>query len=234
KPVAVGAAGSFVGTKSATTLPVEDARLRAAGQDQVTLRDYQVASIADFWNCVEATWRKSILVAPTGSGKTVTGGEIIRQAVGRDWRVVVVTHRRELVKQTSLKLYDAGVKDHGIIAAGFPPRPSAPVQVCSVQTLHARAIRSQRIELPPAELIVIDECHHARARTWQAIIEAYSNAIVLGLTATPARGDGRGLGNLFDGLIESATVRELIERGFLVPPVYYAPSRPDLDGVHIR
>jgi DNA repair protein RadD len=98
-----------------------------------------------------------------------------------------------------------------------------------------RALRSRRIDLPPAELIVVDECHHARARTWQEIIEAYPNAVVLGLTATPARGDGRGLGNIFDCLIESATIKELIERGFLVSPVYYAPTRrPDLEGVHIR
>jgi DNA repair protein RadD len=101
-------------------------------------RDYQLASIADFWSRVEAEWRKPILVAPTGSGKTVTGAGIIAQEVAKGWRVIVVVHRRELVEQTSRKLFDAGV-EHGIIAAGFPLRPSAPVQVCSIQTLHARA-----------------------------------------------------------------------------------------------
>jgi len=197
-------------------------------------RDYQLASIADFWSRVETEWRKPILVAPTGSGKTVTAAEIIRQAVEKGQRVVVVVHRRELVRQTSRKLYDAGVKNHGIIAAGFPPRPTAPVQIASVQTLYARALRTRKIDLPPAELVVVDECHHARARIWHGIINAYPGAVILGLTATPARGDGRGLGNIFDYLIESATIPQLIERGFLVQPIYYAPSKPDLEGVHVR
>ena len=66
------------------------------------------------------------------------------------------------------------------------------------------------MELPPADLLVIDECHHARAMTYQKILEAYPNAIVVGLTATPCRGDGRGLGNVFEAMLETPQIGELI------------------------
>jgi superfamily II DNA or RNA helicase len=84
----------------------------------------------------------------------------------------------------------------GIVKAGFPPRPSAPVQVCSIQTLHERAVRRRSIDLPDAKLVFVDECHHARAQTYQSIIDAYPNSVIIGLTATPCRSDGRGLGNI--------------------------------------
>ena len=119
--------------------------------------------------------------------------EIIRRAVERNQRVLVLAHRRELIEQASRKLHAAGV-DHGICQAGFPSRPGEPVQVASVQTLYARAVRSTRMELPSADLLVIDEAHHAPARTYRRIVEAFPNAIILGVTATPCRADGRGLG----------------------------------------
>ena len=81
---------------------------------------------------------------------------------------------------------------HGIIQAGFSPRPLEPVQVASVATLHVRAIRTNKMELPPADLLIIDEAHHCPAASYRAIIEAYPDAVLLGLTATPCRGDGRG------------------------------------------
>ena len=77
------------------------------------------------------------------------------------------------------------------------------VQVAAIQTLHARAIRRERMELPPADLLVVDECHHCPAQTYRKIIEAYPDAMLLGLTATPCRGDGRGLGGIFETMIEA-------------------------------
>jgi superfamily II DNA or RNA helicase len=82
--------------------------------------------------------------------------------------------------------------------------------------------------------VVIDEAHHARARTYQQIVDAYPDAIVLGLTATPVRYDGRGLGNIFERLIECPQIGELIQMDRLVKPRIYAPVRPDLRGVKIR
>ena len=77
------------------------------------------------------------------------------------------------------------------------------VQLASVQTLWVRAMRSEAMKLPPADLLMIDECHHATATTWRKIIEAYPDAVLLGLTATPCRGDGRGLGGIFTCMIEA-------------------------------
>jgi superfamily II DNA or RNA helicase len=83
----------------------------------------------------------------------------------------VLAHRREIISQTSAKLHALGIS-HGIIQAGFSPRPLERVQVASIATLYVRAIRGDRMELPDADLIVIDECHHAPATTYTKIIEA--------------------------------------------------------------
>jgi DNA repair protein RadD len=99
--------------------------------------------------------------------------------------------------------------------------------------LHARAVRAKTMDLPPAEIVVIDEAHHVRAQTYQTIIGAYPAAIIIGLTATPCRGDGRGLGNMFDALIECPQIGELIELGYLVKPKIFAPAPPDLHGVEV-
>jgi superfamily II DNA or RNA helicase len=81
--------------------------------------------------------------------------------------------------------------------------------------------------------ILVHNCHHIRARTWKEIIDAYPQAALLGLTATPCRGDGRGLGSVFETMIEGPTVKELTDLGHLVPAVYFAPYRPDLKGVKV-
>jgi DNA repair protein RadD len=147
--------------------------------------------------------------------------------------VVFIAHRRELIDQTSRKLQAIEV-DHGIIQAGYPTRPSASVQVASIQTLHARALRSAKIELPPADLLFVDEAHHVRARTYARLIVAYPDAVVIGLTATPCRGDGRGLGNIFQALVEGPSVATLTRDGYLVPVRIFAPVRPDLSGIRVE
>jgi DNA repair protein RadD len=148
---------------------------------------------------------------------------------------LVVAHRREIVNQTSAKLTAFDVH-HGIIQAGDENklRPLARVQVASIQTLHARAIRAETMLMPLADLIIIDEAHHACARTYKAVIERYPNAIVLGLTATPCRGDGRGLGGIFTTILQCPQVAELIDAGHLVKSRVYAPVDPDLQGVQTR
>jgi superfamily II DNA or RNA helicase len=151
-------------------------------------------------------------------------------AVAANQRVLFLVHRRELVQQASRKLYDVGL-DHGIIAAGFPVRSDQLVQVASISTLHRRAVRSCIMLMPEAELLVIDEAHHGLARTWRRIIDAYPDTTVLGLTATPCRADGRGLGTLFESLVECPGIRELIEQGYLVPTRVFAPTKPDLEGI---
>jgi DNA repair protein RadD len=118
------------------------------------LRPYQTGVIARIWAAIEAAQRGILLVAPTGSGKTVIAAEIVRDAVRRGWRVLFLAHRRELIGQASRKLYAAGV-EHGIILPGYPMRLTEPVQVASIASLHARAIRSSTIDMPAADLVII-------------------------------------------------------------------------------
>jgi superfamily II DNA or RNA helicase len=102
----------------------------------------------------------------------------------------------------------------------------APVQVASVQTLARRA------EVPPADLIVTDECHRATAASYRAVTDRYPDSRLLGLTATPYRFDGTGLGEIYDVMEEASTIPRLISEGFLVPPeVWGTSSTPDMAGV---
>jgi DNA repair protein RadD len=196
------------------------------------LRPYQTDIAAEFERRVERGDRSILLVAPTGSGKTVIASTTI---AGCTRRVLVVAHRREIVNQTSDKLAARGVP-HGIIQAGDEKklRPMAAVQVASIQTLYARAVRSRTMLMPLADLLIIDEAHHACAMTYKKVIDAYPNAIVLGLTATPCRGDGRGLGGIFKTMIECPQVPDLIDQGYLVRSRVYAPVDPDLRGVRTQ
>ena len=197
------------------------------------LRPYQELIVARAAERVAAGQRRVLAVLATGGGKTIVAARIIADQLAAGGRVLFIAHRRELITQASAKLYPAGI-DHGIIQAGYPTRPSARVQVASVQTLHARAVRSSTIDLPPADLVLVDEAHHVRAKTYRQILDAYPNAIIIGLTATPCRADGRGLGNCFDVIVEGPSIEELIAGGFLVPTKVYAPSSPDLSGVKIQ
>jgi len=176
---------------------------------------------------------KLLLVAPTGSGKTVIASEIIKRAVAKYRTALFLAHRREIIQQTSAKLTANGVR-HGIIMAGIDPRPMEPVQVASIDTLLVRGVRSDAMRLPPADLLIFDEAHRARGRTREHLINLYPNASLLGMTATPCRGDGRGLGNIFDKMIECPQVAELITGGYLVPSRVYASIDPDLKGVRIK
>src|SRR5262249_17420251 len=209
--------------------PSRGSNARGRGRMSAILHPYQTDITAEFERHVGRGDRSILLVAPTGSGKTVIASAII---AGTARRVLVVAHRREIVNQTSDKLTARGVH-HGIIQAGDEKRlrPMAAVQVASIQTLHARAIRSSTMLMPLADLLIIDEAHHACAMTYQKLLEAYPNALVLGLTATPCRGDGRGLGGIFKTMIECPQVPDLIEEGYLVKSRVYAPVDPDLRGV---
>jgi DNA repair protein RadD len=182
--------------------------------------------------CIAAGRRRPLIAMATGAGKTVVIAVVINDWVQRGARVLFLAHRHELITQASAKLLAAGVHDHAILKAGFPPRLMAPLQVGSVQTIHARAFRTKKIELGAFDLVVIDEAHHARARTYQQIVDAFPNAVIIGLTATPCRGDGLGLGNIFNALIEGPSVEELIREGRLVGTRVFAPVRPDVaDGI---
>lgn len=181
----------------------------------IELRPYQQRAIEDVRAAYRRT-RRVLLVAPTGFGKTATASALIQWAVAKGRRVVFAVHRREIVRDTLRRLEGAGVPC-GLVMAG--ERPSdAPVQVCSVQTLVARAAA------PPADLLVWDEAHHCAADTYREIAAQYPRAWHLGLTATPERADGVGLRDAFDELVVGATVRELQEQGYLAECDVIAPD----------
>jgi DNA repair protein RadD len=150
------------------------------------LRPYQI-DVIDKVDAVTAEGKQRVqVVAPTGAGESVIVAEIIKRAVADGLRVVVLAHRREIIAQTSRKLSTNGV-EHGIIRAGLAMDLEQNVQVCSVQTLWARAMWTKKIPLQPPDLLIIDESHHVPAGTYRKIVEAYPNAILLGATATPTR-----------------------------------------------
>lgn len=201
--------------------------------DLPALRPYQVEIKPAVHAAVAAGRRRILLVAPTGAGKTVIAADFVREARDAGQRVLFLAHRRELITQADRKLFERGV-DAGMIQAGFTARPDVPVQVASVQTLYARAVITSKIDMPHADLVVVDEAHHIRAGTYRQIVDSYPDAIVLGITATPLRRDGRGLGNVFDVMLECPQVPQLIEQGYLVATRVYAPTIPDLKGVRVE
>jgi DNA repair protein RadD len=196
----------------------------------MTPRDYQSKAVADVEHAM-GLGAAPLLVSPTGAGKTVMAAVLIERAVQSGKRVLILTHRREILKQTSFKLAD---HEHGLIQAGLNLDLEHPIQIASIQTLWARCMRTTKVPLPAANLIIIDEAHHVAARTWRKILEQYPNAGRVGLTATPCRSDGRGLGNFFTAIIETPQIPELIEHKYLVPTIYYAPVEPNLKGVETR
>jgi rubredoxin len=167
-----------------------------------------------------ALGRRPILVAPTGSGKTVMAVALVK-ILNR--RTLWLAHRKELIEQASAHLESLGLYT-GIILSGVRSDPLASVQVASVQTLNNR-------DNPPADLVVVDECHHVTGQSYRSILEAYPNAAIVGLTATPFRLDGRGLGDVFGEIVIAAYTDDLCADGTLHEPRVYAGATPDLRGV---
>ena len=161
--------------------------------DPIVLRPYQETDIEKLRDQFRQGARAPIYQLSTGGGKTVVFAHVIKGAVAKGTRTLVLAHRRELIRQASNKLSDLGVP-HGIIAAGMDRDHDAQVIVASIQTV-ARRLDT----LPQFGLIVIDEAHHAVATTWSNLLKAQTDARLLGVTATPARLDGKGLGKHVGG-----------------------------------
>jgi superfamily II DNA or RNA helicase len=193
----------------------------------VNLRPFQATAVTEIRGAFMAGHRRILFVLPTGGGKTYTFVYIAEQAAIRGNRVCILVHRQELVDQASRSLHAIGC-EHGIIAAGYRQDLRHTVQVASVQTL------ARRLHTLPADffqLLIVDEAHHAVAGTWAKILAAMPRAHVLGVTATPERLDGRGLGDQFSVLIEGPDAAWLTQEGFLVPARTFAPPGIDLSGV---
>lgn len=193
----------------------------------IKLRSYQQIAIDDCRAAYGRGERGVCLVMPTGAGKTMTASTVVHGAAEKKNPVWWLTHRRELADQASETFYKLGIP-HGTIKAGHVSDPTAIVQVASIQTIANRVD-----QLPEPKLMIFDETHHIGAKTWDRLFRLYPNCKVLGLTATPWRLDGQGLGQWYGEMVEGPTVAELIEAGSLCRFRLFAPSQPDLSGIRM-
>lgn len=172
--------------------------------------------------------KRSVLAAlPTGGGKTVCFSYIAQSAAKKGNRVCILVHRAELLDQASKSLTGMGVQ-HGRIQANRSMDLSHAVQVASVQTL------ARRLHKLPQEffnLLVVDEAHHTSANQWSAVLQHFHKAHVLGVTATPMRGDGHGLGNHYETMVQGPSAQWLTDNGYLAAARVLAPPGFDATGL---
>lgn len=191
------------------------------------LRDYQENMVYDIENSWNSGIRSICIQLPTGAGKTRVLRTIIDNHSLSKKVIYVIAHRKNLVQQLSDELTEIELQ-HGIIGARSPYIKYR-VQVCSMQTLVRRIDK-----LPEPEIIIVDEFHHGRSKSYMQIFKTWAGAKVLGCTATPRRPDGKSLSDITQKLIIGPEPAELIERGFLSEFDYYAPNDVDMNGVHQR
>lgn len=188
------------------------------------LRDYQSEICQKVWEAF-LTHRSVMMQMPTGTGKTVVLASLVKQCLeaDADCSVLIVAHRIELIEQTGALLERFGI-DYGVVAGGRWPALSKRVTVASIQTLSTRRC-PQGDALSPT-LVIIDEAHHALAKTYKMLWAAWPAAKFLGLTATPYRMSGEGFMDLFEVLAVSRSIKQFIAEGWLSPYDYYS-IRPD-------
>lgn len=196
----------------------------------MVLRDYQKTGVDRLRAAYKKGRRAPLFVCPTGGGKTFCFAFMALKASAQGRRVLILVHRQELLKQASTALSVLEV-EHGLISPGHHGENSQ-VAVASIQTLDRR-LRGGPVSF---DFIIIDEAHHVSAATWARVLNQFPQAHLLGVTATPIRLDGRGLGlehgGIFDDLILGPSVSDLIKANHLVKPVVYAyPNDIDVSGV---
>lgn len=196
------------------------------------LRPYQEAAV----QAVQAQWqegnRRTLLVLPTGCGKTIVFCRIAEDEVRQGRRVLILAHREELLSQAAEKLE----KVTGLGCAREKAEETClsswyRITVGSVQTLQ-RDKRLARFAPDFFDSIIIDEAHHALADGYRRVVDHFADARVLGVTATPDRGDRRDLGQVFDSLAYEYTLPQAIREGYLCPiKALTVPLKLDITGV---
>lgn len=199
------------------------------------LRPYQREAEAAILNEWETGVLRTLLVLPTGCGKTIVFSKVIEDRVRAGDRVLVLAHRGELLEQASDKLAQAtGLRcatekaDESCLGSWYR------VVVGSVQSL-MREKRLSRFAHDYFQTIVVDEAHHVLSDGYQRVLDHFGQAKVLGVTATPDRGDMRNLGQCFQSLAYEYTLPKAIREGFLSPiKALTIPLKLDLTGVGVQ
>lgn len=198
------------------------------------LRPYQQEAkdaIFDQWEKVD----KTLLVLPTGCGKTIVFAKVTEECVRRGCRVLILAHRGELLQQAADKIAKATKlgcatekADETCLGSWFR------ITVGSVQTM-MREKRLARFPEDYFDTIIIDEAHHCISDSYQRVLQHFPEAKILGVTATPDRGDMKNLGQVFDSLAYEYTLPKAIKEGYLSPiKALTIPLKLDLSGVGIQ
>jgi len=183
-------------------------------------------------NGFQAGHRRVLTQSPTGSGKGTMLAFQVHRLASHGARVLALAHRKELVADLSGRITRAGV-EHGLIVpkAWAPFQPELRVQVGSVDTIGRRLDST-----PPPDWLIIDEAHHlVEGNKWGRVVDAWPDAYLWGLTATPERLDGRGLGVGYGGYFQhleiGPSVEWLVDQGFLARPHCYSIPSVNLDNI---
>lgn len=201
----------------------------------IALRPYQneaKSAVLEQW---EQGVQRTLLVLPTGCGKTIVFAKISEDCVKRGERVLILAHRGELLEQAADKIHKACNLNCAVEKAEETSLGSFwRITVGSVQTL-MRESRLARFLPDYFDTIIIDEAHHATSDSYQRILQHFSGAKVLGVTATPDRGDMKNLGQVFDSLAYEYTLPRAIREGYLCPiKALTIPLNLDLTGVSVQ
>ncbi|MCB9781110.1 MAG: DEAD/DEAH box helicase [Alphaproteobacteria bacterium] len=193
----------------------------ASAGPRFALRPYQRDAIAAVVQARRDGVRRMVVCLPTGAGKTVIFSELARLARRP---VLVLAHRRELVQQARDKLARA-LQDDGVVAieqGDDSAHDEARVVVASIRSLHQDRL-ARLLAARDFGLVVYDECHHATADDNQRVLRTLGafgddwSGTLLGFTATTARGDGQGLDQVFERIVYTRTIHQMVDDGFLAP-----------------
>lgn len=199
------------------------------------LRPYQKEAKTAVFEQWSGGVRRTLLVLPTGTGKTIVFAKIAEQCVRDGDRVLILAHRKELLEQAADKI----LKATGLRCAVERGEETSVdswyrITVGSVQTL-MRDKRLEQFDPDYFDVIIVDEAHHSISDSYQKVLQHFPDADVLGVTATPDRGDMKNLGSYFDSLAYEYTMPEAIKDGYLCPvKALTIPLKLDLSNVHVQ
>lgn len=200
----------------------------------VQLRPYQAQAKDAVLSEWKKGYRKTLLVLPTGTGKTVVFSKVVENQVSQGGRALILAHRGELLTQAADKLRAASGMECALEKAEFTSLGSPlRITVGSVQSL----AQTKRLERFPHDYftdIVVDEAHHCLSDSYQRVLEHFPNANILGVTATPDRGDMKNLGQYFDSKAFEYTMHQAIKEKYLCPiKAQMIPLELDISSVNV-